>query len=248
MRNYIRAELYRNFNRLYFWLFTGFLGAFELLVFILMRAKDSSHVSMTVLFEVPVFLIGLPVYLVVVFIDMITAEEQKNLTLRNTVSFGLSRTKMILSKMAATTILAFSSAILLLAVMFGTGLLLFGVGSNFPGNLGQDLLRLLCAAPLWFSAIAIGTLIASASSNNTIFTFIYLGIYAVLPKVIQLLELVVSRKFKAVEDLLPTSFLNPLSREKASNGDLKAAVLAGVIYSAVFLIINIIYINKKEIK
>lgn len=248
MLNYIKAELYRSFNRLYFWLFTGIMSGLALLFNILTTTNHSPHMGLTTLMDLSIYMLTVPVFLVIMFIDMIAAEENKNLTIRNVVSYGLPRTKIVLSKIAAMIVLSFISALIILFVFYGSGTALFGLGSDFPGGIGSDLMRMLAAVPLWIGAIAMGTFLAILINNTTLFVFVYVGVALVLGNVMKILSILVSKEFIHIYNILIVTQLGKLSGRVVTNHDLFFAAMIGVIYAIVFTVLSVIYFNKKEVK
>ena len=244
MHNYIKAELYRNFNRAYLWV----LSAIFALIALLLNIMSSSKTSMSDMFEISMSLLVVPVFLVLMIVDITTGEEQKNLTLKNAVSFGLSRTKLVISKLFVATILSLIAAIIILSVYFGSGLLIFGSGSGSKAIIARDALKLLTAVPLWTGAIAIGNFLALFLSSNTVFAFLYGGIFLLFSKIIKLLIMFVSDKFMYIYNYLITTQLGNLGKTGISNHSLAIAALTGAAYTIAFTIIAILYTNKKEIK
>jgi ABC-2 type transport system permease protein len=248
MLNYIKAELYRVFNRLYFWVFTGSIAALALLLNIVLKINHVKGMGLTTLIENTATAVGVPVFLVIVLVDMITSEEQKNLTLRNVVSFGMSRSKMIISKIISCVILMFIAAFIILTVCYGSGTILFGLGSTFPGAIKISLLKLLIAVPLWIAAISLGTLLAVVFSNNTAFAFIYAGVFVVVKGIIKLLAILVSSNFMKVHALLITTQLDKVGSGAATNQDFVTAIVSGIIYTAIFVVLTLVYFERKEVK
>lgn len=247
MLNYIKGEFYRIFNRGYFWVFTGAIAGFGLLMNILLKINHV-HIQLTDIFGMGSQMLGVPVFLVIVFIDMVTAEEQKNLTMRNVISFGIPRSKFVLSKIIVTSILSFISALIIMLVIFGSQAVLFGLGSNFPGNIPNDLLRMAAAIPLWTGAIAVGTFLALFFNNSTAFAFVYAGTFIIISKVIAILEMLVSHKFSHLNNVLITTQLGYLTNKGITNHEIIFAATVGVIYTVIFTVISILYFERKEIK
>lgn len=245
MLNYIRAELYRNFNRVYFWCMTGSLAAFALLCVVISK----NALSLTDLFGIGIKCLILPVFLVSMIIEMVTAEEQKNQTLKNVVSFGISRNKLVLSKLIVTVILSVISAIIILAVYFGSGAIFLKAGKDFSLDVVKIFtFRLLSAVPLWIGAISIGNFLAFAFRNNTVFAFVYAGLFVILNQVIKLLSMLVSDKFNYVYNILITTQLKNLGEEIATGHNLMAAVFVGIVYTIILTISNILYFRNMEVK
>ncbi len=246
MLNYIRAELFRNFNRSYIWIYSGLLALLALMGNIIVKLEDVPRMNLGVLFDACVQMIVIPVFLVIGMIDMSTSEEQKNLTLKNVVSFGVSRTKIVVSKLIVSSVLSLVSAIIILVVFLGSGILLFGVGNDTSAIL-DNIVRLVAALPLWIGAISIGTFLAFFFNNSTVFSFVYVGLFLGLPQILDLLATYVSDKFQPVYDIMLTTQLTNLKGELGDN-TLMNSILAGVIYIVVFAVISIFYMKKKEIK
>ena len=59
-------------------------------------------------------MLTLPVFLIPAIVEMVTAEENKNLTSKNILCFGLSRNKFVLSKIIVSIILSTIAAVVLL--------------------------------------------------------------------------------------------------------------------------------------
>lgn len=251
MLNYIKAELYRNFNRLYFWLFTGILAGGLLAINVLVKIASLYGLTGNIggynvgtAIEGLIVMIIVPVFLVIVFVDMVTAEEHKNLTLRNTISFGLNRKKVILSKFITSAILAFISAIIILTVFLGSTAMFFGVGSVSSVNT----MKLLAALALWSGALAVGLLLALIFKNGNVFSFMYLITFAGAPIILKILISLGLTKFEAVNNILITTQLSRISEASAINSDVGTAVLIGVVYIIVFLALSMVYFDKEEVK
>lgn len=248
MFNYIRAELYRNFHRAYLWIYTGILASLSLLMVVVAKINNLPDFDLTSLLDITTLLLTFPVFLVAAIIDMVTAEEQKNQTLRNIVTFGLSRAKTILSKLIVSVILAFFVAFIVLTVFYGSGTILYGLGKGFPDEAVNDLLTILAAVPLWIGALSVGTFLALAINNNTIFSFVYAGLFLLTSHVVQLLTLLVSDKFKYIHKILITTQLKKLQAPNLTSQDTACAVLIGLAYTVVFAGISVLYFKKKEVK
>lgn len=251
MINYIKAELYRSFNRVYFWAYTASIGILAILANVMIlnvhcHIPTDSINSMLDKFIMSTLII--PIFLVVGFIDMITSEENKNETLRNVVVFGVTRSKIILSKIVTTVILAFIAEIIILVLYFGSAFVVFGVNNELIATIIRFCQKSLVATPLWIAVIAIGTCLSVIIKNNTIFSFVYAGIFLLTDKIIMALSFFVSDKFNNLENILITKKINEISTGSLTSEIIISSVLMGVIYILVFTTITILYFEKKEIK
>lgn len=247
MLNYIKAEFYRNFNRAYYWVYTGSIAALALLINILI-ASSGSNIDFSILFEAITRVLIMPIFLVAVFIEIATAEEHKNLTLKNAVSFGVPRSKIALSKVIVTVVLSLIAAVIIFSVYFGSGALLLGVKAETMPLIRDSLLRILTAVPLWVGAVAVGTFIAIVINSSTAGAFIYAGVFTLVAPAIKLLATLVSDKFDYILQILITSQLLNLRTYDLPDSVLIRAAGIGVAYTILFTILSMLYIKKKEIK
>lgn len=248
MFNYIRAELYRNFNRMYFWVFTGVMAALAVAIIILSKVDNIARLDFSMLLDTILYVMAMPIYIVACFIDMVTAEENKNQTLRNAITFGIPRRKLVLSKLIVTVILSLVSAFIVLGLFYGSAAALFGIDQGTGEVFSKVLPRLLTALPLWIGAISIGTFLGIAINNNTLFGFAYAGVFLLTSKIILVLSYVVSDKFMKINNYLISTRLTTLRNPNLTSKDLWTSALIGICYTIVFTIINMIYFSKKEVK
>ena len=118
MLNYIRAELYKATHRLYTWIMLGliFLGeGFMFLVWFDNREYMTFYDAVSVVGMMMV--LG---FIATIFTcDIVFAGQHQNGTLKNEVSFGLSRTKIYLGKFIAMTLLSILAMVIALGFYIG---------------------------------------------------------------------------------------------------------------------------------
>lgn len=245
MRNYIKAELFRNFNRIYFWGYTGGIAALTLLVNILL--SDNS-INLVMLMKLSTNMLTIPIFLIGPIVDMVTAEEYKNSTFKNVLSFGISKEKLVLSKIIVSIILSLVAAIIILTVFFGSGTIIFGIGKEFSATLLISFIKiLLISSILWIGSIAVCTFFAFSFKNSNIFSFTYVLTFVLFSKVITLLSVLVSDKFKYIHDILITTHINRLNAPNLTSSTLGLSALTGIMYLVVFSILTMLCIKNKEI-
>lgn len=245
MINYMRAELYRNFNRAYFWVFTAITAAMLLSLNLILSTNNI--LDLTNLFVMVNHMLVVPAYLVIAFVDIVMCEEYKNNTLKNVVSFGFSRNKLILTKFIVAVILAFISAIIIIFVFYGSALLMGNPGANLKFTLLDNLIKIAFSLPLWIAAISFGIFLNTIINNTNIFSFVYAFIFMVISPIIKLFSVFVSPKFQCVYNILITTQLKTLCTAVKS-GDFTSAVITGCIYTMIFLALSMLCFKKKEIK
>lgn len=250
MRNYIKAELYRNFNRLYFWCYSGVVAALLIILNIIFKSNNVANLNLTAFIGFGIMMFSMPIYMILPFIEMVTSEEQKNQTLKNSVSFGIPRYKIVISKIIVTVILSFIAAIIILIAYFGSALIFFGVGKDFSIDILYEFMkRIGVSVILWIAAITVGTFLALIFKKNNIFAFAYFCLFSIPSKIVKLLMELVSDKFKHVYNMFITTQITNLSSGEPSlaGKTLTTAAIIGILYIVVFTILSVFYFNKKEI-
>ena len=246
MLNYIRADIYRNLNRKYFWIYTGIIAAMAVLVTVLFKVTNGiAGKDFNLVLNIATQTFTLPIYLVGAFVEMATSDEQKNQTFKNVVSFGVTRNTIAISKVITSVILSILSAFIILTAFSISGLILLGGPSDF---LSEFLIRFSLASVLWIGAISIGTFIALVFNSSNISAFVYMGIFAMTKNIISILSILVWDKFSYLNNFLISTKLNILAKEPLIMENIGPAILVGVIYTIVFTGLSMLYLRKKEIK
>ncbi|OPJ57902.1 ABC transporter permease [Clostridium oryzae] len=250
MINYIKAELYRNFNRKYFWLYTGIIVAAIVGLNLLLRASasGSNSYNLSIAMGLSVRMLTVPIFLAFVTLDFSILEEYKNLTMKNVLSFGLPRSTYILSKFIVSVFFSLLLALIVMVSFYGSTALLFGIGHKAGAITFSTLLSIIAASiPLWIASLAIGTFISVIISNPTIVSFVFAFLFLVGAQLVKLLYMLVSHNFIHVYNILITPQLGNFA-VKFTSASIEKAVISGIIYTIVFIGLSIIIFNKKEIK
>ena len=118
MLNYIRAELYKATHRVYTWIMLVLIFLGEGFMF-LIWFDNRSYMT----FYQAVHVVGMMMIMgfIATFFtcDIVFAGQHQNGTLKNEVSFGLSRNKIYLGKFIAMTILSLAAMVIALGVYLG---------------------------------------------------------------------------------------------------------------------------------
>ena len=126
MRNYVKAEFYKLSRRKYPWVVLGvalFLESLLMLGFLLIgSSRIVFYDGMTNL--LPLLALGLLAPLLTC--DMVFADQYKNGTLKNEVSYGLNRGKIYWGKLLAQTALSLLLCVVMMGYYVGMCFLLLG--------------------------------------------------------------------------------------------------------------------------
>ena len=118
MLNYIRAELYKVTHRLYTWIILGLIFLGEGFLFTIWFDQRNYMIFYEAIHVVGMMMI-LGFFATLFTCDIVFAGQHQNGTLKNEVSFGLSRAKIYWGKLIAMTILSVLAMIIALGVYLG---------------------------------------------------------------------------------------------------------------------------------
>ncbi|SDP82170.1 ABC transporter permease [Clostridium gasigenes] len=247
MINYIKAELYRNFNRKYLWIATVIISILAILGNVaLLKVKtdmdiETSNKALAMLFNM---VLTMPIFIVVFFVDCVTAEENKFDTVKNVITFGLSRTKLVLGKIITSTLIAIIVAIVAISVFIISYATLIGLNDEMLVKFYDLLRNILVVMPLWIASICMATSISIVVKNSNVFIMIYLGIISLDGLVVKILATFVWSKLSILNDILIGYKIEEIIIGQAEP---LSAIVLGVIYIVLFTTLSVVFINKKEI-
>ena len=118
MLNYIRAELYKVTHRTYTWIILGLILLGEGFMFIIW-SDQRTYMTFFEAVRVVGMMMILGFFATLFTCDMVFAGQHQNGTLKNEVSFGLSRAKIYWGKFIAMTILSIAAMVIALGIYLG---------------------------------------------------------------------------------------------------------------------------------
>ena len=259
MLNYIRAEAYKLLHRPYTYIALGVMLVLEAL-YASMFAFHNAHSYSTpfggaVTMIVDLGVIGFCTCLLTG--DIVFAGQYKNSTLKNEVSFGLSRTQIYLGKLLAQTLLS----IVYLVVMMGFFLGLCAVCLPMEPEAGfysaADAMTIVgyflaVGLPLWIGGQAVVCMCMFLVNGEMAASFLYVGIVFVLEAFIDLAGLLIQGPAgNALLKAVPYFPVRMLNGAKSVVGDvsyLGKAWLVGAFWVIVCTAAGLYGFNRKEIK
>ncbi len=133
MRNYIKSEWYRVTHTSTIYVFTGVLAGLTLLMNLVLWAFDKTEVAFpygTTAFSLSFLACSMVILFVVgaILACLIFAEDKKNGSLKNSIAFGIPRTKIFLGKCVVSTVVSLISMAAILVVYLGSAVLLLEPG------------------------------------------------------------------------------------------------------------------------
>ena len=260
MLNYIRAELYKLLRRKYTYIA---LGVFLLLEGLLVAgfAFHNAHSTPTpfggaVPIIVELGVVGFCVCLLTG--DIVFAGQYKNSTLKNEVSFGLSRTQIYLGKFIAQTLLSMLYLVAMMAFYLGACAIFLPLESeavafySVPEALTIVGYFLAAGVPLWIGAQAAVCMCQFLLQSETTASFLYVGIILMLESILQVVGALSGGTVWDILSKICAYLPNPmLGAARSVVGDLAylgRAWLVGAFWVVMCTAIGLYGFHKKEIK
>ena len=259
MLNYIRAETYKVLRRPYTYIALAVMLVLEG-IFAAGFAFHNSHSFATpfggaIISIVEMGIIGFCMCLLTG--DMVFAGQYKNSTLKNEVSFGLSRTRIYLGKLIAQTLLS----LVYLAVMMAFFIGLCAVCLPMEGPAGfyssGDALIIVgyflaAGIPLWIGGQAAMCMCLFLVNGEMTSSFLYVGIVFVLDTVLSVTGLLVQgglgNLLVKISGYLPRPMLDTAKTVVGDPVYLGQAWLVGAFWVTVCTAIGLYGFHRKEIK
>lgn len=259
MLNYLKSEFYRILHKKVTYLFIiicSLLLISSTIVLAAVKASDTSFQYATTKFAIDLFSSNLMMILLLCIVVAVTVfgNEHNNHTMKNSISYGISRGKLYCGKLIMELIYALIAFAIITGAYIGVAYLL--LENSDPGYLVLLLKACFAALPLFIFAIGATNcflfLMESVGSSIGAVVGILLG----LPLVFNLLGM----KFKLFADLanlLPYNMINGIGYDTekfqlsllwAGNTGYLKYWLIGLAELLIITVIGLIGFNKKEIK
>ena len=253
MLNYMKSEWFRTFHRKYLYITTGCLCALVILASVFLKVNEDVMYDMTdymgtFLLSIVTTGLSMGYYLTMIVADMIFSDEYKHQTLKNTVSYGISRVKIYLGKLISGLMAGVLVMTVTVAVTVVTALLVFGTDAEFSGYLLNTMLpKLLAFIPLWMGGVAMGTMMLFLL-KNTAAAFAFLGVAMVLPMIFGYISPLYPI-FGEIKNLMVVTKINLVSNASLVSGSLMADCwITGLAAVVMYTVIGALVFSRKEIK
>lgn len=249
MLNYMKAEMYKVFQRKATRNFMIVMLLGEILLVGSMAFANTRNVDVSASsgMSILVNMLTIGLYGGLLIADFVFSDQYKTGTLKNEVSFGISRNRIYLGKLLVACI----TAIILSAIMLAAYLGLCYVA--LPHH-GQELdaisavgYCLLGALPLWLGGMALTIMLFFICKSETIGSLLTILSYIGLAGILYLLSVIVNQNFMMLYDVTLTV---PLGDMGAHIGDwdwLLRCWLIGAGWFAGTAVIGMAFFRKREI-
>lgn len=258
MLNYIRAEVYKLLRRPYTFVALAAMVALEGL-YASMFVFHNAHSSPTLFGEAIVTIVDMGAIgfcTCMLTGDMVFAGQYKYSTLKNEVSFGLSRFRIYLGKLIAQTLLSILYLVVMMGFFLGACALCLPHSAEeiFSDTYGLIIVGYFLAAglPLWIGAQAVSCMFQFLLQGEIAWSFAYVGVIFVLPSALELFGLFADGSLGELllkaHEYFPTLVLDGA---KAVVGDavyMGRAWIVGAFWVALSTAVGLYGFYRKEIK
>ena len=265
MLNYIRAEFYKLLHRKYTYIALGFFLVLEGLL-VAGYTFHNAHSLPTpfggaVVIVVEMGSIGFCVSLLTA--DIVFAGQYKNSTLKNEVSFGLSRTRIYLGKLITQTILSIAYLVVMMGFFLGACAILLPIdpvlesGEPLYYTPAADALAIVgwflaAGLPLWIAGQAAACMCLFLIHGDMAASIVYMGIIFVLNGILGLIGLFAGGRVGDILFKICAYLPRPmLDTAKSTVGDwscMGKAWIVGAFWVVICTAIGLYAFNRKEIK
>lgn len=215
MLSYVKSELYRLLHNKWTYLFiiicSGLLISANV-VLVAVKASDSSFPYATTKFSLSFFFTSLAVVflLCIMVASMVFGNEHSNHTMKNSISYGISRGYIYFGKLIIETVYSIAAFVVITGIYIATAYLLL----ENSGILYLELLIKTCfiALPLFLFALAATNCFAFILESTGAGIAAVVGILIALPQITNVLAM----KFEAFREfskILPWNMINNISFE-----------------------------------
>ncbi len=253
MFNYIRSEFYRNIHvkgsTVLLFVTIGFV-----LLSNIFLANYGGYGNTKVVFAQFGRSMGIPMILYLPLVSIINGNEFKNRTLKNAISYGISRSQIYLGKFIVEVSISIIILICTAAVYIISGyMMLENSGSMYLNDLFT---AIIACVPLFIVGIACAHCLYFICDNGTVVGLVWIAIMVIIPQGLS----IVGSKYdivKKISDYIPWNMFDVQGYDKSidrilmlwtSQGGVIKCFVVGIIGSIIFYMIGLVLFKKKEIK
>ena len=253
MFNVIKSELYKTRHRWYPFIYTGVfcgLGLGLVLIFASANRYQSSHpIHYDEIAVMLMSVLSIGSLLTVPIVDIVFSDEYKHQTMKNSLSFGISRPAVYLGKLAVQLVVALLMLAAILTVTLGGAYLFLGDNGKGGEITKMLLIRLVGALPLWIGSLCLVNMLAFLIKNSTLYSLVFVGVFLSAGQICQVLGVLVSPAFAVVRDWLISTQFDHLTMDSGVTGLVLAKCAAiGLGMAVLSTVAGILLFRRREVK
>lgn len=253
MRNVIKSELYKTCHRPYLYALLGIccVLAFGVVFVIYLNSGGPSRIHYEDICRLLLAALSFGVYFSLLPGDVVFSDEYKHQTMKNTLSFGISRTSLYLGKLLTSIAVFLFAVALMTGIFLGSAYCLLGAGDPALARevTVRVLLSMVCALPLWIGALCVLNMMSFQFKSSNIMSFIFVGAFALMSLLTLLMGHFISPVFNSLYSWMVMPQFDAIKGAASIGGPLLIkCALVGLGYSAVSTAIGLLLFRRREIK
>ncbi len=252
MVKYMGGEFYKVTRRKYLYITLGCMAVLEALLVVLWAWMNGAgdgmtHIAAASGFTMVLGMLSMGFFFTILTCDMVFSEQYKHNTLKNEVSFGVSRTRIYLGKLAVEAVVSLALC-LVIFVWYGVLCLLLLPGDrSWAEALGSVGFGLLAALPTWMGCLSLVHMLFFLLRGTTAASMIVAVLVTTAGQLFQLLAQLVNRGFLVLYNILFTSPLEGIINRVGDWSTVGWAWAVGAGWFLVTTLVGLAAFQKKEI-
>lgn len=239
MLKLIRADLFRLFHRIYFYVLLGALAGLAVIVNIAI-ANVNSYAFVSFSWGFVLSFLMVPLFLMPMLSDIVLAEEYREHTLKNTVANGVNRLELYLSKTVTTVVLGLLLAVVAVGAYCASSLILLGRDPQFTDQFVREFfLRVGAACTVYIAGMTLSNLLAVLLKRNSLFVFVYYAAVFFTQYLFKLLRV------PQLNDYLLVSQITVVSGKPVAQ--LQGALVISAITAVVCIICGLVFFRRQNV-
>jgi ABC-2 type transport system permease protein len=238
MLKLIHAELYKIFHRAYFFVMILCLAA--LCVTMVFELRGGGYGNWSGAVGIAASMLTYPVVILPMLTQIVSAEEFRDHTLKNTLAFGTDRSALYVAKWLTAVFLGVLLMVTVLVVYGGSAVLLLPKDAAFTGEVLREFFtRLGAACVVYIACISMSIFFISWMNRSTLAIFLYYGAFYLADLFFTLFHF-----DKGIDYLLKTQLSNMLGN---SIVQLQTPVVISLVTMVVFFAAGLAIFRKKDL-
>ena len=241
MLKQIHCDLYKVFHRFYFYIMALALGGLCILLNAVMANQGGKAYPVSFSWQFFASVLSYGLFLLPMLTEIVLAEENREHTLKNAVSFGAARGTLFVSKFVTSVILGVILIAVVLTFYCGSSLLLLPKDAAFTADMVRGFFeRVGVACIVYMAALAVSAFLSILLRRNSLFIFAYYGTIFLTDYLFKLLKISFLNSY-----LLKTQFSAISSAQ--SMMQMQMPFLVSIVTLAVFTVFGLFVFKKQDV-
>ena len=237
----LRCDLYKIFHRFYFYVLTLALGGLCILINVVLLNPQGTPAPLSLSWQFLANLLSYGLFLLPMLTEIVLAEENREHTMKNAVSFGMARNTLFLSKFLTSVVLGIILIAAILVFYGGSSLMLLPKDADFTAELVRQLFAKIGAAcAVYVAALAVSAFFSILLRRNSLFIFAYYGAIFLTGYLFKLLKISFLNRY-----LLKSQFTDILSAQSLNQMQTPFLVAAATL--VVFTVCGLLVFKRQDV-